>query len=79
MIFAAFILFCAGSKICDSRRAWHRRSRQCSHWGLCCWSMGPSRRCAFRLATALAVSIPIGIITVFLMSIALKSSPQQGS
>jgi len=34
---------------------------------------GPIPEMRVRLATALAVSIPIGIITVFLMSIALKA------
>ena len=46
---------------------------RCSRWAACCWSIRPIPEMRVHLLTALAVSIPLGLITAFLMTIALKA------
>jgi membrane-bound serine protease (ClpP class) len=72
MIFAAFILFALEAKFA-THGVLGIGGVVMLTLGALLLVDGPIPEMRVRLATALAVSIPIGIITVFLMSIALKA------
>jgi len=78
----AAIAMIVGS-LCPVRRRSQVREPRCAHHRRDClvdagrpysWSMRRFPKCASTSQTALAVSIPLGLITAFLMSIAVRAA-----